>query len=74
MTTLTLPVFGFFDLEISIQPRRAAAQIAADALESARSDLLDQVENGFVVEDCGVQAQVPAFAKPHLKTLIETDC
>ena len=74
MTTLTLPFFGFFNLEISIQPRIAAQKEASNELETARSQLLEQIESGFVVEGSGTSAKVPMLAKPHLKTLVETDC
>jgi hypothetical protein len=74
MTTLTFPIFGFFDVEIRVKPRNAAISDASPKLETARRDLLDQIEHGFTIEDTGARAKVPGFAKTHLKTLVEVDC
>ncbi len=74
MTTLTFPIFGFFDVEVSVKPRNAAASDASTDLETARRDLVEQIEHGFTIEDSGARAEVPDFAKTHLKTMTEVDC
>lgn len=35
------------------------------------SELLDMVENGFIVEETGERAELPQFARTHLKTMIK---
>lgn len=74
MTTLTFPIFGIFDVEISVNTRNAATPDASTELEKARRDLLDKIEHGYTIEETGAHAKVPGFAKTHLKTLVEVDC
>lgn len=74
MTTLTFPIFGFFDVKISVSPRNVATSDTATELETARADLLEQIEHGFDIEDSSSRGKVPGFAKTHLKTSVEVDC
>ncbi len=74
MTTPTFAIFGFFDVKIRANPHKVAISDASTELEIARRDLLDQIEHGFTIENSGEHAEVPGFAKTHLKTLVEVDC
>ena len=74
MTTLTFPIFGFFNVEIRVTARNAAASGASAGLETARRELLDKIENGFAIEGSDARAEVPGFAKASLKAQVEVDC
>jgi len=74
MVTRTYPILRFFDEDLDVSPRIAATPDASAELETARRELLDQIEQGFTLEDSGTRAEVPDFAKAHLKAMVEVDC
>ena len=54
------------------KPRPAnKAPTVSRAMPTSRDDLLQKIENGYVVEGTGERVQIPSIARTHLKTSVE---
>ena len=49
---------------------RQTTETSSDALPDHITGLIEKIENGYVVDDTGELAQLPRFARTHLKTSV----
>ena len=69
MATLSLPVFGFFDFEISLIRRAKTTRPKAtlDPISQTKSELIEYMEFGYTDPETGKHHELPAFAKTQIR-------
>ena len=52
--------------------KREASAPAEEVLTDQTAELIEKIENGYMIDDTGQLTQFPRLARTHLKTIVKT--